>query len=251
LTAASNWLDRVGDNVANIDTVGYAQDQGTFADALTMQLYGSATGPADAARSTPPGWRGGTGVVPVSEGRDFDGMTMQTTGKSTDVAIQGPGFFTVRTPQGVMYTKAGDFIWSERPDGQFQLATPQGYPVLSTSGQPIIEPKNAGQMAIGANGQISFGSVKGPQLAIAEIGQPSEHLVAQGNNLYSLANGGRALPATQSQVVQGALLYSNVDESEQMADMIQAQSMYQQNAESVSIANQMMNLADTIRQSGN
>lgn len=247
LQASSGWLDRVGDNLANLNTVGFAQDQGTFADALTMQLYGSATDPTNARRTTPPGWRGGTGVQSVSEGNDFDGMSAEHTGNSMDLAIQGPGFFEVQGPNGPLYTKAGNFIWSKRLDGQFQLATPNGYPVLSTNGQPIIRPANAADMSVGPNGQVSFGNVKGPQLAIVEIGEPSSHLAAQGNNLYALTAGGTARPAQQSTVEQGYLATSNVDETQMFADMMEAQQNYQLNAQSISITNQMMGVANSIR----
>ncbi|GMA63525.1 flagellar hook-basal body protein [Alicyclobacillus fastidiosus] len=247
LQASSGWLDRVGDNLANLNTVGYAQDQGTFEDALTMQLYGSATDPGNARRTTPAGWRGGTGVQSVSEGRDFDGMNLQQTGNDMDFAIQGPGFFKVQGPSGPLYTKAGNFIWSRRVDGSFQLATQNGYPVLSTTGQPIIRPANGQTMSVGQNGQVSFGNVKGPQLAIVEIGQPSSHLAAQGNNLYALTAGGTARPAQQSSVQQGYLSYSNVDESQMFADMMEAQQSFQLNSESISITNQMMGVAATIR----
>ncbi|GLV14196.1 flagellar basal-body rod protein FlgG [Alicyclobacillus hesperidum] len=250
LTAANQWLDRIGDNLANLETPGFAQDQGTFADALTMQVYGNQTGPIDANRVTPPGWRGGTGVIAESEGRDFTNMNLETTGNPMDVAINGPGFFVVQGPQGKLYTRAGDFIWSKRPDGTFQLATQAGDPVLSTTGQPMIKPANATSFSVAANGQISYGTQVGPRIALVEIGEPSAHLIPEGDNLYQLAAGGQAKPAVQSQLVQGALLTSNVNESQQMANMIEAQNLFQENAESVSIANQMLTIADTIRQNG-
>lgn len=247
LKSSTDWLNRVGDNIANMNTVGFAQDQGTFADTLTMQLFGSATDPAQAARVTPQGWRGGTGVASVSEGRDFSGMTLQQTGKSLDFAIDGPGFFVVQGTNGPLYTKAGDFIWSARPDGRFQLATQTGSPVLTTTGQPIIESTNHQQISVGPNGQVSFGTKQGPKLAIAEINQPSSHLVAQGNNLYALGPGGQAQVAKSSSVRQGFLSYSNVDVAKQFGDMIQAQNMYQLNAESIQLTNRMEGVADSIK----
>ncbi|GMA57571.1 flagellar basal-body rod protein FlgG [Alicyclobacillus sacchari] len=250
LTAANQWLDQIGDNLANLETPGFAQDQGTFADALTMQVYGYETDPSAANRVTPPGWRGGSGVIAESEGRDFTNMNLETTGNPMDVAINGPGFFVVQGPQGKLYTRAGDFIWSQRPDGRFQLATQTGEPVLSTTGQPIIKFTNATSMTVSADGQIMYGTQAGPRIALAEIGQPSARLIPEGNNLYSLGAGGQASPATQSKLVQGALLTSNVNESEQMTKMIEAQNLYDENAESVSIANQMLSIADTIRQNG-
>ncbi|GLG02028.1 flagellar basal-body rod protein FlgG [Alicyclobacillus hesperidum subsp. aegles] len=250
LTAANQWLNQIGDNLANLETPGFAEDQGTFADALTMQVYGNETDQGAANRVTPPGWRGGSGVLAEGEGRNFANMNLETTGNPMNVAINGPGFFVVAGPQGKLYTRAGDFIWSKRPDGQFQLATQTGDPVLSTTGQPILKPANATSMTVSANGQILFGSQTGPRIAVVEIGQPSAHLIPEGDNLYSLAAGGQASPATQSKLVQGALLTSNVNESEQMSNMIEAQNLYDENAESVTIANQMLSIADSIRQNG-
>lgn len=247
MKSATDWLNRVGDNLANLNTVGFAQDQQSFADALTMQLYPSATSPANANRMTPPGWRGGTGVVSVAQGRKFDGMKLQQTGGKLDFAISGPGFFEVQGPQGKVYTKAGDFIWSARPDGRFQLATQQGYPVLSSNGQPIVRPTNNAAISVGPNGQIFYGKTMGPRLAMVEIGQPSSHLQAQGDNLYALTAGASAKPAQNSTVLQGFLSYSNVDEATQFADMEEAERMFELNSESVQLANKMMGIADTIR----
>ncbi|WAH36846.1 flagellar hook-basal body protein [Alicyclobacillus dauci] len=248
LHASSDWLDRVGENVANSNTIGYGQQQGTFQDALTMQLYGSATDPQNARRTTPPGWRGGTGSVAVGEGPDFTNMDIRQTGGQLDFAIQGPGFFTVQSPQGPLYTKAGNFIWSKQANGQFALATPSGNQVLSSTGQPIIRPANATTMQIQPNGQIVFnGSIQGPRIGIVEIGQPSSHLIAQSDNLYALAPGVQAQPATQSSVQQGALAYSNVDMTATMTDMLQAQRMFELNSESIQLTNQMMGIAATIK----
>lgn len=247
MNSATDWLNRVGDNIANMQTVGFAQDQGTFADALTMQLYPSATDPANANRYTPPGWRGGTGVTTVGEGKSFAALTMQQTGGKTDFAIQGPGFFVVKGASGPLYTKAGNFTWSARPDGRFQLATPNGLPVMSSTGQPIIKPTNGSAISIGPKGQISFGNTKGQTLAVAEFSQPSSHLIAQGNNMFAAGPNAQALAPTSSQVRQGFLSYSNVDMPQQMSHMILAQNMYQLNAESLQLTGRMTSTAVSIQ----
>lgn len=250
LKSSSDWLDRVGDNLANMNTPGFAQDQGSFADALTMQLYGAATDPENARRTTPPGWRGGTGVVSVPEGQDFSNMSLQPTNNEMDLAIQGSAFFAVQGPNGTLYTKAGDFEWAKSANGQFLLSTPNGDPVLSTMGQPIVKPANAGSMSVGSNGQISFGSVAGPRIAMVDIPEPSSHCVSVGNNLYALGPGGTAQAATDSSIQQGYLAMSNVNETTQLSDMIEAQQMFQLNSESIQLTNQMMGIADSIRSSG-
>ncbi|SIS72292.1 flagellar hook-basal body protein [Alicyclobacillus vulcanalis] len=250
INAANTWIDQIADNLANLQTPGYAAEQGTFADLLTMQVYGNATDPSVAARVTQPGWRGGTGTVRTDEQRDFSQAPIVHTGIPTHLAIQGPGFFTVQTPAGRMYTRAGNFIWSRRPDGSFVLATQAGDPVLSATGQPIVKPADATSMSVSPDGTLTFGGGRAVKLGLVEIGEPSSHLLPEGNNLYRLAPGGVATPARDSSVVQGAVNGSNVDESSTMAEIVAAQDFYEENAQAISIANQLMGLADTIRTSG-
>ncbi|MCL6489788.1 flagellar hook-basal body protein [Alicyclobacillus mali (ex Roth et al. 2021)] len=250
MQAANAWIDQIADNLANLETPGYAAEQGTFADLLTMQVYGNATDPAAANRATPPGWRGGTGVARTGEERDFSQGTVVQTGIPTHLAIEGPGFFTVQTPSGRMYTRAGNFIWSRRADGSFVLATQAGDPVLSTNGQPIVKPADAPSMTAAPDGTIQFGRGRTAKLALVEIGEPSSHLIPEGNGLYQLAAGGVAVPARNSSVIQGAVNASNADESTDMAQLVAAQDFYEENAQAVSMANQLLGLADTIRTSG-
>ncbi|MBF8376921.1 flagellar hook-basal body protein [Alicyclobacillus mali] len=250
MQAANAWIDQIADNLANLETPGYAAEQGTFADLLTMQVYGNATDPAAANRATPPGWRRGTGVARTGEERDFSQGTVVQTGIPTHLAIEGPGFFTVQTPSGRMYTRAGNFIWSRRADGSFVLATQAGDPVLSTNGQPIVKPADAPSMTVAPDGTVQFGRGRTAKLALVEIGEPSSHLIPEGNGLYQLAAGGVAVPARNSSVIQGAVNASNADESTDMAQLVAAQDFYEENAQAVSMANQLLGLADTIRTSG-
>ncbi|ACV59751.1 flagellar hook-basal body protein [Alicyclobacillus acidocaldarius] len=250
IQAANAWMDQIADNLANLQTPGYAAEQGTFADLLTMQVYGNATDPSSAARVTPPGWRGGTGVVRTGEERDFSQAAVVRTGIPTHLAIEGPGFFVVQTPSGRMYTRAGNFIWSRRSDGSFVLATQTGDPVLSAAGQPIVKPADAPSMTVAPDGTVQFGRGRTAKLALVEIGEPSSHLIPEGNGLYRLASGGVAVPARNSSVIQGAVNASNVDETAAMAQLVAAQDFYEENAQAISMANQLLGLADTIRTSG-
>ncbi|WP_206830640.1 flagellar hook-basal body protein [Alicyclobacillus fructus] len=250
LNAANTWIDQIADNLANLQTPGYAAEQGTFADLLTMQVYGNATDPSSAQRVTPPGWRGGTGVARTDEERDFSQGALVHTGIPTHLAIEGSGFFVVQTPSGRMYTRAGNFIWSRRSDGSFVLATQAGNPVLSATGEPIVQPAGASSMAVSRDGTIRFADGRTVKLGLVEIGEPSSHLIPEGNGLYRLGSGGVAVPARNSSVLQGYVNGSNVDESAAMAQLVAAQDFYEENAQAVSIANQLLGLADTIRTSG-
>ncbi len=247
LNSASNWLSQVSDNLANTNTVGFAADGGSFADTLTTALQGSATAPNVAGRTTPLGWWGGTGVMSGANHKDFSTLPVKTTGNAMDASITGAGFFAVQGPSSVYLTKAGNFTWSRQANGTFALALPNGMPVLDTFGQRILEPSNHAAMNIGQDGQVSFGTTKGPQLAVLEVADPASSLQSVGDNLFAVQSTYRPFPSTTSTVQQGALSMSNVDLTAQMTDMIQAQQMYNLNAESVSMTNKMMGIANGLR----
>ena len=248
LNAASSWLNQISDNLANQNTVGFAADQGSFADTLTAHLSGSATAPTVAPRDTPLGWWGGTGVLNVGEGHNFSQMPLQKTDNPLDVAIQGSAFFQVQGPNNTtLYTKAGNFQWSKRADGKFELAMPNGMPVLDMNGQPILQPASgAANMSIGSNGQISYGTTRGQTIAMAHVPLPGTNLTAQGNNTYSLNAAVKATPASASTMSQGYLAMSNVDMTKEMVDMITAQRMFDLNSESIQLTGRMDGIANNI-----
>lgn len=256
LSAGMQWLDRISNNIANQNTVGYAEQTGTFADMFTQALQQNQPTNSLGGRYTPPGWWGGTGVFATGVQSDFSTMPLEQTGVSTNLAIQGDGFFVVKGDNGqTMLTKAGDFEWSKTASGKFQLATPNGNPVLDIHGQPIIMDSNPGsQMAVGPDGQITYGSTKGQKIAIASVSVPSQSLQDAGNNEFTVNQGynvklenGTNQASTSSSVVQGALSMSNVDLTSEMTNMVQAERFFELNSEALQITNKMQETANTIR----
>ena len=120
LRAHQTMLDVVGNNIANINTAGYKTSQAVFEDTLSQMLR---------AAGAPQGGVGGTNPAQVGLGVRLAGIftnfgqgASQTTGRATDLAIQGDGFFAVRNGGEVDYTRAGDFSFDQ--DGT--LVTPDG-----------------------------------------------------------------------------------------------------------------------------
>ena len=66
--------------------------------------------------------------------------TLSQTGGTFDLAIEGEGFFLVQTPEGERLTRAGSFT----PNGQGDLVTHDGYPVLDAGGAPVFVPQGLG-----------------------------------------------------------------------------------------------------------
>jgi flagellar hook protein FlgE len=101
------FMDVVGNNIANVNTTGFKQSRVTFQDILS-QTVRSASGPQNG--------RGGVNPEQVGLGAVLGGIetiqsqgTLQSTGKVTDMAIQGDGFFVVSDGKQNLYTRDGAF----------------------------------------------------------------------------------------------------------------------------------------------
>jgi len=115
-------MDVVGNNIANVNTVGYKGSRVVFSDLMSQTLSpakapGDGTGGVNAKQI---GLGSKLGAIDVN----FNQGTLQTTGVSTDLAIQGDGFFTVKSSntEQAYYTRAGNFTF----DKNGYLVTPSG-----------------------------------------------------------------------------------------------------------------------------
>jgi flagellar hook protein FlgE len=101
------FMDVVGNNIANVNTTGFKQSRVTFQDILSQTLR-PASGPQNG--------RGGVNPEQVGLGVVLGGVetvqsqgTLQSTGKVTDMAIQGDGYFVVSDGRQSFYTRDGAF----------------------------------------------------------------------------------------------------------------------------------------------
>jgi flagellar hook protein FlgE len=119
LRGYQTMIDVVGNNIANVNTIGFKAGQTVFQDLLSQTLQGAGL-PAEG---------GGTNPAQIGLGMRLAGTTtsfsqggLQNTGRATDMSIQGDGFFVVRRGTEQFFTRAGAFTL----DGNGRLATPQG-----------------------------------------------------------------------------------------------------------------------------
>ena len=108
LTAAETTIDVVGNNLANSNTVGFKASQANFATQF-LQTLSLGSGPTDNSGGTNPRQTGlGTMVADITP--NFSQGTIEISSSSTDMAIQGDGFFIVQGNQGEqLYTRNGVF----------------------------------------------------------------------------------------------------------------------------------------------
>ncbi|OEH91267.1 flagellar hook protein FlgE [Bacillus solimangrovi] len=116
-------LDVIGNNVANVNTYGYKKGRTTFSDMMSQNIAG-----ASAATDN----RGGTNAMQVGLGSSIASIdniqtqgSLQTTGRSLDLAISGDGYFAVKNGNQQYYTRAGNFYL----DNNGTLVTAEGMKV--------------------------------------------------------------------------------------------------------------------------
>jgi flagellar hook protein FlgE len=115
LTTISESLNVIGDNLANVNTVGYKASNAQFESVFSQTLTG-ATAPGGSTLGTNP-VQVGLGVTLAAIDRDFTQGSLNATGSLSDLAIQGNGFFILRDGSNVFYTRDGSFATAV--DGTF------------------------------------------------------------------------------------------------------------------------------------
>jgi len=128
LTANAEALKVVGNNLANLNTVGYKASSVAFQELVSQGGQASARG---------------LGVAVASVAPIFSQGSIESSREATNVAIQGNGMFVVQGPQGTVYTRAGNFSFNSEGD----LVTPDGYKV---QGYTDIDPVSGEVLATGA-----------------------------------------------------------------------------------------------------
>ncbi|HEY3380311.1 MAG TPA: flagellar hook protein FlgE [Vicinamibacterales bacterium] len=124
LNANSAALGVIGNNLANINTIGFKASTVTFQDLVSQTVGGTSANPMQV----------GLGVVTGSISPTFSQGSIANSTEATNVAIQGNGFFLVSGGAGQAYTRAGNFAFDR--DGF--LVTPDGYKVQGyTTTDPI------------------------------------------------------------------------------------------------------------------
>jgi flagellar basal-body rod protein FlgF len=198
-------LDATANNLANATTAGYKVEQAVFQEHLIQAMY---VGKAQKEMRY-------NGVATVAP--DMRPGPMQVTNRPLDVAIDGDGFFSVRTPRGERFTRAGSFqIGSEGT-----LVTAQGYPVLDASGNPISVQPDAKTLSMGDDGTLTVDDSDVGQLKLVKF-RDVNGLEKDGEQMFRpTARSGVAAVAPVT-VHAGALEMPNVSIVKGMTDLVSA-----------------------------
>lgn len=198
-------MNIIANNVANLNTPGYRGQNMIFQEYVEK----------------PRGMKEDVSFVnDYGQYQVTDPGPIKVTGNPLDVALVGPGFLGIVTPDGVQYTRAGNF--GQLADGT--LVNARGMPVAGQGGGQITIPADAKNVYIDHNGAVSTDEGQIGQLLIAEFAN-YQTLEPAGNGLYVTDDA--PLPPGNTTLIQGKLEGSNVQAVVEMTRMIDVLREYQ------------------------
>lgn len=245
-------LDVIGNNIANVNTVGFKASRVMFQDVLSQRIAG-ATIPAD-------GERGGRNPIQVGLGSSVASIdtlhtegSPQTTGVGTDLYINGDGYFAVQDGADgpILLTRAGNFTL----DALGFLVTADGFFVLDEGGTPIQIDDDVESFSIGANGIITTISGDGEQgeagtiglivvtnpMGLEKVGGTKFRITGNANEDVDAA--GLIGPPGEERrgfIVAGRLEMSNVELTNEFTEMIITQRGFQANSRIITTSDEIL-----------
>ena len=218
-TALQRELDVVANNIANVNTTGFKADGAVFAEFLQSRASAELFAP-DRRMSM---------VQDSMSWHDMSQGTVQQTGGTLDVAIDGEGMLVVQTARGERYTRNGAL----QINNLGEVVTLAGDKVLGDNG-PIVLQLTDRDIAITKNGTIKVregqslnsDSTRG-KLRLVTFADPQQ-LRKDGASTFAAPNGvtPTPVPDANANVVQGAIEKSNVRPVIEMTRMIELTRAY-------------------------
>lgn len=252
--AQSTKLDTIANNIANVNTPGFKKDKQVFEEYLTANQKTPEVIQVPKIPASIESFydmQGGDKSYVDAKGTftDFSQGGLKPTGNALDLAIDGKGFFEIATPQGVRLTRAGNFTL----DGNGQLVTKEGYPVLKASegaedpATRTITVGSTGPISISDNGEVLQGTESIAKISVVNVTNP-DSLQKIGSSLYGFKQGMNAeiTNIKQPSLKQGFLETSNVNIVQEMTDMIMTNRVFESTQKAIStydsIADKLVNV---------
>jgi len=247
LVAYQHMLDTIGNNIANINTVGFKRQSVSFEDLLYVRMN----------TKSAPDLLKGVGTKAAYTQLHADQGRVTYTGDGLDFTIAGDGFFQVDHDGRREFTRDGEFsigLRSRRP----YLTTSDGAYVLSMQGRRIELKEEFEERYVITDGQISTEQVPTGRYDLSELLSEigifrfvNPHALEPVSSTRYTATEASGAAARDNrgvcELVQGYREQSNTVLSDEMEAMIRAQRAYQASARVVSTADQLEEIVNSLR----
>lgn len=198
-------LQSVANNIANLSTTGYRREGVVFAEMVeALPVEGNSV------------------AMTAARGRYFDELqgSLDETGGTLDLAIEGEGYFTVATPAGERLTRAGAFT----RDADGRVVNMDGHPLLDEGGGEIVIPFEAKHVNVSADGTVSADGEPVARVGLVTV-EDQTKLFREAGVLFRADTA--PTPVEDGRVLQGFLEQSNVNPVAELARMVEVQRAYE------------------------
>ena len=246
--AQSQVVDVVANNLANADTSAFKKDQTTFREYLAVlerdpNHTGLPRGPIKNRDLYPLDGRDQSYVLVDGTHTDFRQGPLTPTHGSLDVALEGPGFFQVLTPNGVRFTRQGAF----KLNGNGDLVNSAGHLVLASGPAAnerarVINLSDRAHLSISDEGDIFSGEDLVARIAVNDFGDYKK-LQKEGEQLFVSSDQTANPPLAKSinaRVRQGFLERSHVNPVDEMVQLIKANRLFEHDLKAMKVYDEMM-----------
>ncbi|MDH4187474.1 MAG: flagellar basal-body rod protein FlgF [Nitrospira sp.] len=235
--AQERQMQVFANNMANVNTAGFKQDDQAFTSVLARaRVVGSPL-------AQPAGFGQQIGVRPSGSSErvfvathathtSFEPGRIKITGNTLDMAIEGNGFFEIKTPQGLRYTRNGMFTL----DSQGRLVTNLGQPVMGLKGEIKLP---SGTVQVSNDGAIQ---VDGRTVATIKLMEfPDDHMPTKHPEGLLASDKGKLVKHPKIQ--GGHIEESNVNSIGEMVKMIQGMRTYESSQKLIQTIDRMAEVA--------
>ena len=250
--ARDHQIEVISNNLANMNTNGFKRDDVAFKEYLSknekMTIEGEEIprSPIKDKDLYPLDGRDQSFVVVNGTHTKFSTGGFKVTDNPLDIALSGPGFFEISTPNGIRYTKAGSFKLS--PEGK--IVTLDGHPVLSkgldgdtgdAAGREISIADREGALHVNPQGEIFMGDERVSQLSVVEFAD-LKTIRKTGSTNFENKNPQQnpAVASVNTEVKQGMVETSNVNPVQEVSNLIRANRMFEQDLKAMKTVNDML-----------
>ncbi|MBE6453125.1 MAG: flagellar basal-body rod protein FlgF [Alphaproteobacteria bacterium] len=205
-------MDILSNNMANMNTSGYKQDQALFTSYMV---------------ETPDAQ--GIGSVPLYFTEDFGSFqnfaegAIVETGNTFDLAIKGDAFFCLETKAGEMYTRKGNFTLNS----EGMLVSGDGDAVLSENNEPLFFAPGESEITITESGDVITENGLVGRLKLVSFADNQKLLKIAGTMFENVDGNPMEIGADNIVIAQGAIEKSNVNPIEEMTRLINVQRSYE------------------------
>jgi flagellar basal-body rod protein FlgG len=250
MMAMQDKLDAISNNIANVNTDGYKSVDLSFQDLVyqTLNKRGNPVTTAAANASLE-----GVGTRSTQLTRDNSQGDVVNSGNSTDIAIDGPGYFAVKLLDGSTgYTRAGTF----NIDATGNIVDNSGNKLeinYSAGGNAAVKAAggfNRDNFKVSLDGTVLL-TKNGADTKVGNINLYNavgdNSMMSAGQDIYVPKPGIAMFKVTNSSIMQGYTENSNVDISKEMSEMIMIQREFDMSSTAIKNSDEMWGLINNMR----